>query len=104
MRSRTAWAYQSTTHEGRRWSAAQAFLRKAEGRGNLAKVRALSYAHSRDELQLGVHGLAAPICGADGIAQASVGILVPQSRATNLMSMAGPLVACAKAIGAKLSA
>lgn len=70
----------------------------------LAKVRALSYAHSRDELQLGVHGLAAPICGADGIAQASVGILVPQSRATNLMSMAGPLVACAKAIAAKLSA
>lgn len=27
--------YQSTTHDGRRWSAAQAFLRKAEGRGNL---------------------------------------------------------------------
>jgi choline dehydrogenase-like flavoprotein len=27
--------YQSTTHEGRRWSSAQAFLRKAEGRANL---------------------------------------------------------------------
>ncbi|WP_137111179.1 GMC family oxidoreductase [Rhodobacter sp. SY28-1] len=27
--------YQSTTHEGRRWSSAQAFLRKAEGRKNL---------------------------------------------------------------------
>ncbi len=27
--------YQSTTHDGRRWSAAQAFLRKAEGRANL---------------------------------------------------------------------
>lgn len=27
--------YQTTTHDGRRWSAAEAFLRKAEGRGNL---------------------------------------------------------------------
>lgn len=27
--------YQSTTHDGRRWSSAEAFLRKAEGRGNL---------------------------------------------------------------------
>jgi choline dehydrogenase len=27
--------YQSTTHNGKRWSAAQAFLRKAEGRNNL---------------------------------------------------------------------
>lgn len=27
--------YQTTTHNGRRWSAAQAFLRKAEGRDNL---------------------------------------------------------------------
>ena len=27
--------YQSTTHNGKRWSAAQAFLRKAEGRSNL---------------------------------------------------------------------
>jgi choline dehydrogenase-like flavoprotein len=28
--------YQTTTHQGRRWSAAKAFLRKAEARGNLA--------------------------------------------------------------------
>ncbi|HEY8905909.1 MAG TPA: FAD-dependent oxidoreductase [Rhodoferax sp.] len=27
--------YQTTTHDGRRWSAAEAFLRKAEGRSNL---------------------------------------------------------------------
>ncbi len=27
--------YQTTTHDGKRWSAAQAFLRKAENRGNL---------------------------------------------------------------------
>lgn len=27
--------YQTTTHDGRRWSAAEAFLRKAESRGNL---------------------------------------------------------------------
>lgn len=27
--------YQTTTHDGRRWSAAEAFLRKAEGRANL---------------------------------------------------------------------
>ena len=27
--------YQTTTHDGRRWSSAQAFLRKAEKRGNL---------------------------------------------------------------------
>lgn len=66
----------------------------------IAKVRQLGYAHSRDELQFGVHGLAAPICGPDGFAQASVGILVPQSRASNLLGMAGPLMACAKAIAA----
>lgn len=69
----------------------------------LNKVRALGYAHSRDELQLGVHGLAAPVCGADGVAQASVGILVPQSRATNLLGMSGPLLTCARAISARLS-
>lgn len=69
----------------------------------LIKVRALGYAHSRDELQLGVHGLAAPIRGGDGHAQASIGILVPQSRATNLLAMSGPLVACAQAISARLS-
>lgn len=69
----------------------------------LAKVRALGYAHSRDELQLGVHGLAVPVRGPDGTAQASVGILVPQSRTTNLMGMAEALIACAKRIEARLS-
>lgn len=72
-------------------------------RQRLTKVRALGYAHSRDELQLGVHGLAAPIRGADGLAQASIGILVPQNRATNLLAMSGPLLACAQAISARLS-
>lgn len=69
----------------------------------IAKVRALGYASSRDELQLGVHGLAAPVLGADGFAQGSVGILVPQSRAISLMSMAEPLLACARAIGQRLA-
>lgn len=69
----------------------------------LIRVRALGYAHSRDELQLGVHGLAAPIRGADGMAQASIGILVPQNRATNLLAMSGPLVACAEEISTRLS-
>lgn len=82
-------------------------LAEAERQGavdRIAKVRQLGYAHTRDELQFGVHGLAAPICGPDGIAQASVGILVPQSRASNLLGMTGPLMACAQAIGAQISA
>ncbi|MBE2277094.1 MAG: helix-turn-helix domain-containing protein [Rhodobacteraceae bacterium] len=73
-------------------------------RRRIEKVRTLGYAHSRDELQLGVHGLAAPVRGRDGFAQASIGILVPQSRATNLLGMSTPLLACARAIEARLSA
>lgn len=72
-------------------------------RQRIARVRGLGYAHSRDELQMGVHGMAAPVLGPDGVAQGSVGVLVPQSRATNLMGMADPLIACARAISQRLA-
>nr|WP_315464398.1 GMC family oxidoreductase N-terminal domain-containing protein [uncultured Rhodoferax sp.] len=37
--------YQTTTHDGRRWSAAEAFLRKAEGRSNLKIMTETRVAH-----------------------------------------------------------
>lgn len=49
-------------------------------RRQLAAVRALGYAVSHDELQAGAHGVAAPLRDRDGIAQASVALVVPTGR------------------------
>jgi len=51
----------------------------------LESVRQLGYALSHDELQEGVHGIAAPILDSTGQALASMAILMPSSRTAQLM-------------------
>jgi DNA-binding IclR family transcriptional regulator len=54
-------------------------------RRQLEGVRQLGYALSHDELQQGVHGLAVPVLDPSGTAVASLAILVPVTRASNLL-------------------
>lgn len=68
----------------------------------LAAVRANGYATSHDELQLGVHGIAVPILGADGRCEASLAVLLPAARAGLLESLAPDLLAAARAIARDL--
>ncbi|MCL2419436.1 MAG: helix-turn-helix domain-containing protein, partial [Conexibacteraceae bacterium] len=49
-------------------------------RRELAEAAALGYAVSHDELQAGAHGVAAPLRGPDGFAQASIALVVPTAR------------------------
>jgi len=49
-------------------------------RRELAEAAALGYAVSHDELQAGAHGVAAPLRGGDGFAQASIALVVPTAR------------------------
>jgi len=64
----------------------------------LEGVRQLGYALSHDELQMGVHGLAAPVLDASGHAMASMAILVPATRAINLTQHIGVLLEAAPAL------
>ena len=54
-------------------------------RRQLEGVRQLGYALSHDELQQGVHGLAVPVLDPSDTAVASLAILVPVTRASNLL-------------------
>lgn len=61
-------------------------------------VRAAGYAISHDELQQGVHGVAAPILEPGGRCRYSIAILVPTSRAETLPGLVQPLIAAARRI------
>lgn len=82
----------------------QKALKKAgdaeEVRRRTDAVRADGYAISHDELQQGVHGVAAPIIERDGRCRYSLAILVPSSRAQVLQGFVQPLMAAARSIGA----
>jgi DNA-binding IclR family transcriptional regulator len=65
------------------------------------EVRTEGYAISHDELQHGVHGVAAPILERDGRCRYSLAILVPTSRAAALPDIVQPLIAAARRIGAE---
>lgn len=64
----------------------------------LDAVRAQGYATSHDELQLGVHGIAAPILTADGRCEASLAILLPAARSALLETLAPALLEAARAV------
>jgi DNA-binding IclR family transcriptional regulator len=66
----------------------------------LDAIRQMGYALSHDELQMGVHGIAAPVIGPDGVAIASVALLVPAIRAGSITSHVEALRAAAAAIAA----
>lgn len=68
----------------------------------LAEVRRRGHASSAEELQPGVHGMAAPILARDGSARASIAVLVPAERAGSLTRHADGLRDAAQEIAAAL--
>ena len=68
----------------------------------LAATRAEGYSISHDELQMGVHGIAAPLLDRNGACEASIGVLVPSIRAQVLPSLTRPLLDAAAEISRKL--
>ncbi|MEU4233236.1 IclR family transcriptional regulator [Nonomuraea sp. NPDC026600] len=51
---------------------------------DLKAIRSHGYALSHDELQMGVHGIAVPVLGVNGVAIGSLAILTPVNRAHGL--------------------
>ncbi len=74
----------------------------AAARDRLQEIRNLKYAISHDELQMGVHGVAAPLFDRAGNCIASVAILVPAARMDKLNVLLPELIAGAVAINTDL--
>jgi IclR family KDG regulon transcriptional repressor len=68
----------------------------------LEAVRQLGYSLSHDELQQGVHGLAAPVLDDAGHAIAGMAVLVPTTRAHDLPHHVDALVEAAAALSASM--
>lgn len=68
----------------------------------LSAIRQNGYAISHDELQLGVHGLAVPLHTSHDQVDASLGLLLPMSRASGLEAHVGLLKRYAALIEASL--
>jgi len=73
-------------------------------RGQLAQVRRDGFATSRNELQPGVCGIAAPVLGTDGIAYASIAMLAPLDRSQDLARHGARLCKAANEIATALTA
>lgn len=71
---------------------------EAAARERLEQIRQLGYALSHDELQQGVHGLAAPLLDRSGACSASIAILVPSVRSSAILSLTAKLTQTAHAI------
>lgn len=71
-------------------------------RERIAKIQLDGYAISHDELQQGVHGIAAPLLDAHGACSASIAILVPSGRSGSIAKLADALLATAKSISQDL--
>lgn len=77
------------------------------GKGALERieeVKRAGFAMSHDELQMGVHGIAAPIFNRDRSCGASLGLLIPDIRAESLRSFQDVLLTTAKEVSEKLAA
>lgn len=74
----------------------------AEARARIEKIRTDGFAISHDELQQGVHGIAAPLKLADGSCSASIAILVPSLRADIVAKLSAPLLKVAAEISGAL--
>lgn len=70
----------------------------------IAQVRAEGVAISHDELQMGVHGISAPVFNRAGVCEASIGLLVPAARASSIGSVREELLATAENITRNLAA
>jgi DNA-binding IclR family transcriptional regulator len=69
----------------------------------IEQVRNDGYCVSHDELQRGVHGVAAPILEKSGRCLASIAVVVPAARAEIVPSLVKPVLAAARDIAAGLS-
>src|SRR3954454_11840736 len=70
----------------------------------LAEVRRQGYALTRDELQRGMHAIAAPITGGNGQAVASMAILLPENRGDGLAEHRDALLRAAGEVVVSLAA
>lgn len=68
----------------------------------IEQTRRDGYAISHDELQMGVHGVAAPLIEPDGRCNASLAILVPSTRADTLQALTPKLLELAANITRQL--
>jgi DNA-binding IclR family transcriptional regulator len=75
-------------------------------REELAAIRARGYATDTEEYELGVSSIAAPIRDDSGHSVAAVGVTAPSQRLQKpqLLSLAGPVTAAARAISLRLGA
>jgi DNA-binding IclR family transcriptional regulator len=73
-------------------------------RRQLEQIRKAGHAISADELQRGVHGLAAPILDPHGLARATIAVLVPAERSRRLADHSGRVKQTAEQIAAALAA
>ena len=64
----------------------------------LSRIRHAGYETSHDELQWGVHALAAPVFGADGTMVAALTVLVPVGRAERIIDCKDAVVDAARQI------
>lgn len=69
----------------------------------LEQVRRLGYATSRDELQLGAAGLAAPVLDPTGHPVASIGLVAPATRMPDPDELAPAVIAAADAVAINLT-
>ena len=72
-------------------------------RKRIDEIRSLKYAVSHDELQMGVHGIAAPLFDGAGDCIASIAILVPAGRADTLSVLRQPLLDAVSSLEQELS-
>ena len=89
-------AYADTASQQRIVRASSAVTRQ------LKSVHQLGYALSHDELQEGVHGIAAPILDLSGHALASMAVLMPTSRAARLKQHVPALLTASRELSATL--
>lgn len=84
---------------------ARILKKSQDAAADLARIemtKADGYSISHDELQMGVHGIAAPLLNRNGGCEASIGVLVPSIRASVLPSLTKPLLEAAAEISRNL--
>ena len=80
-----------------------AATRSSVDASELGKIRTAGYATSRDELEAGVSGLAAPIFDGVGAALAAIGVVAPTLRMPPEPDLAAAVVSAARAATAALT-
>ncbi|WP_192564460.1 IclR family transcriptional regulator domain-containing protein [Pseudomonas gozinkensis] len=70
----------------------------------LEGIRSAGFAHSHDELQNGVHAIAAPLLDSSGTCRGSLALFVPTIRSENILRFRGDIILAAEQIVGSLDA